>query len=75
VTILPIRSVRITHLIGQFDWRLATRPTHTFALYAQPINLLREACTCLATGSCDVCKAWAAARHRHEALLERINPR
>ena len=74
MTLVPVRSVRIGYITGRFDRRLVTSPTHVFALYAQPINLLHEACTCLATGACDVCKAWAAARHRHEAMMARISP-
>lgn len=69
MTLLPVRSVRIRYITGRFDQRLIPHPTYAFAVHAQPINLLREACTCLASGSCDVCQAWAAARHRQEAML------
>jgi hypothetical protein len=75
VTILPVRSVHIGYITGRFDRRMVASPTHAFALYAKPLNLLREGCTCLATGTCDVCKAWAAARYRLEAMLAHIRQR
>lgn len=74
MTLVPVRSVRIAYLTGRFHGRLVTSPTYAFALYAQPVDLLREGCTCLATGACDVCQAWAAARQRHEAMMARISP-
>jgi hypothetical protein len=75
MTLLPVRSVRIAYLTGPFDRRRVPDPTQAFAVPVQPIDLLREACTCLAAGTCDVCQAWAAARHRHEARLAHIRQR
>lgn len=51
-----------------------TSGRYTYALYARPVDLLNEACTCLATGKCAVCKAWAATMRVNEerrALHER----
>jgi hypothetical protein len=57
---IPIENVQISHITGRFRRSAATHPAYAFALYAKPVNLLREPCTCFALGSCDVCQAWAA---------------
>ena len=55
---VPIHDARIGYLTGHFRPELAASKAYAFALYARPVNLLREPCTCYATGSCPVCLAW-----------------
>lgn len=53
----PIKEVRIGYVLSRHS---ATGGHFTFALYGRPVNLLHEPCTCWASGTCDVCQAWAS---------------
>lgn len=57
-TRLPIREVRIGYVLPHAGHR-ATGGHYVMALYAKPINLLHAPCTCWASGTCEVCQAWA----------------
>lgn len=65
--LIPISEAgRIGYLTGVRRDRAAD-PRYTFALRAEPIDLLTMPCTCIGSGPvCPVCKAWDAASRTNE---------
>lgn len=67
---IPIEQVRISHVGVSARYKLGQ--SHPFVLFAAPINLFQEGCTCEALGECPTCKAWSQligqqAQRRHHA--------
>lgn len=63
---IPVEGAQIASLIGHFQDQVGNPSSRAFAIYAKPVNLLNEPCTCSGNGVCPACRAWQSTMRLNE---------